>query len=276
MEENHYRYISQSIQRAIDVLLAFTSEEPERGVTELSEALNIPKSTVHRLVVNLEARGLLERDQVTEKYRLGLKILELGMRVWNSMDLRENARPYLEELSRQTGETAVLGILSDGEVIYLDKVDSSKTLSATSSLGQRRPLHCTALGKALLAWLPDHEAARIVAQKGLTLHTPNTIVAPERLYEELATIRQQRYALDLEEFEEDLRCIGTPIMDATGGVIASISISGPRTRFNSSTMPDMIELMQSTAEAISRKMGCTDSLALASEEEALRVPISQG
>lgn len=274
MEEN-LRYLSQSIQRAIDILLAFTPAEPEWGITELSETLDLPKSTVHRLVVNLEMRGLLERDPATEKYRLGVRLFELGTRVWHSIDLQEKARPHLEELARQTRETTVLSILSGGEALYLDKVDSTRAVRAANFVGQRRPLHCTAVGRVLLAWLPHHEVVRTVEQKGLAPRTPNTITEPARLYEELAVIREQHYAIDDEEFEEDLCCVATPIMDHTGAVVAAIGISGPTTRVNSTTLLGLIELMLSTAEAISKALGYTGALALAPNTEAVEALFSQ-
>lgn len=259
MEEN-LRYISQSIQRTIDVLLVFTPEQPELGLTDLVEILDLPKSTVHRAIANLEMRGLLERNQTTGKYRLGLKLFELGMRARRNIDVRDIARPHLEELSRQTGETIVLAILSEDEVLYLDKVDSSKALQAISTVGQRRPLHCTAVGKVLLAGLPHYEVVRIVEKKGLPPRTLHTITDPERLYEDLSRIREEHYSVDLGEFEEELCCVAAPIMDNTEQVVASIGIAGPLSRFDEPRRLDLIRLMQKTSQAISKGFGYNGAL----------------
>ena len=274
VEEEQLKYVSQSVQRAIDVLLAFTDEESEWGITELSDALNIPKSAVHRTVVNLEMRSLLERNPVSKKYRLGLRAFEVGMRARRCTVVQQVARPLLEELAHQTGETASLAILSGAAVLLLDTVESSRALRAALPVGQRRPVHCSSVGKALIAWLPDHEVNRIVEETGLTRYTPNTITDVERLHQELAAVRKRGYALDMEEFEEDLRCVGAPIWDDTGTVLASISISGPIGRFDSSTLPDLIGVVRATALAVSRKMGYSGLPSLTSIEDTTLVPTS--
>ena len=249
-------------------MLAFTPEEPEWGLMELADYLDLPKSTVHRAVVNLEVRGLLERNEVTGKYRLGLKLFELGMRAGRNMDLRVAARPYLEKLSEQTGEMIALAILSDDEVLYLDVVHSSKALRAASAAGQRRPLHCTAVGKVLLGGLPQYEVVRIAEKTGLPPRTRYSITDAERLFEDVSQIKKQNYALDLEEFEEGLCCVAAPIMDEANKIAASIGVSGPLTRFDEETRPNIIQLMQSAAQAISRELGYTGSLVQAVTEKS--------
>lgn len=258
--EEHFRYLSQSIQRTIDVLFAFTPDQPELGLTELTEALDLPKSTVHRAIANLEVRGLLERDEATGKYRLGLKIFELGMRARGNMELREIARPHLKKVANQTDENVTLAIFSDDEVLYLDVVQSSKALRAASAIGQRRPIHCTAVGKVLLAGLPPHEIARIAQKTGLPARTQNTITDSEELIEDVLKVRKQNYALDLGEFEEGLCCIAAPIMDEVNAITASIAVAGPLTRFNEEVRPEIIELMQTVAQAISHDLGYRGSL----------------
>ena len=270
MNEANLKYLSQSIQRAIDILLAFTDEEPEWGITELSDALNIPKSAVHRVLVNLETRGLLERDDLAEKYRLGLVAFEVGTRAGRRMDLQQVTRPLLEELASQTGETACLAILSAGEVLMLDTIESSRALRVSSVSGQHRPVHCSSVGKALIAWLPEYVVAQLAEERGLTGCTPNTITDLERLYQELAAVREQGYALDLEEFEEDLCCAGAPIRDSVGAVVAAISVSGPKSRFDAAVFPHYIEVVQAAAQAISRKMGYVEVPTPALQEEAAR------
>lgn len=253
--EEVFKYLSPTVQRTIDVLFVFMSDQVEWSLAELAQAVNLPKTTVFREVVNLEVRGLVEQDPTTGKYRLGLRLFELGMYAWRNVDLRAVARPYLEELSRRTGESITLGILSEDEVLYLDKVDSAKVLRAASSLGQRRLPHCTAVGKVLLADLSDYEVARIAQEKGLAPRTAATITNLDDLRTELARIRHEGYSVDLGEFEEGLCCVATPILDGAGKVAAAIGVAGPLVRFDAETRQQLIKVMQSTAEEISARLG---------------------
>ncbi|MCZ7568834.1 MAG: IclR family transcriptional regulator [Ardenticatenaceae bacterium] len=261
--EDSYKYISQSIQRALDVLFAFTVDRPELSITELSELFDLPKSTVHRLIANLEMRGLVEQNQATGRYRLGIKTFELGMRMRRQLDLIATVHPFLEDLASKTGETVMLATLSDGDVVYLDKVDSQRSVRAASVVGQRRPVHCTALGKVFLSSLPAHEVSRILGQRPLTARTSNTITEPERLFREIAIVREQGYALDNQEFEVDLCCVAAPITNETGTVIAGVGIAAPVSRVNATTLDALIQQTQATAREISEQFRYLTHAALA-------------
>jgi IclR family transcriptional regulator, KDG regulon repressor len=267
MESGRYRI--QSIERAVSILNAFSAEEPELGVTDLADRLGLHKSTVHRFLVNLEAAGLVERNRHTARYRLGLRIFELGGLVLQQMNLWDEALPFLEGLVRDSGETGHLAVLDGGEAVYIEKVEARRALRIPSAIGRGYPAHATSLGKILLAHLADDARAEIIAERGLSRCTPKTITDAERLDSELDQIRRQGFAVDEEEYEEGLRCIGAPILGHTGQVVAAIGIGGPVTRVTPQRVGELAELVMSAAGSLSRRMGAEQSGAYA--PTALRV-----
>lgn len=260
-------YYVQVLDRAVKILDCFAGEEAELGVTEISKVLRLHKSTVHRLLEALKSYGLIRQDPQSEKYFLGVKLFELGCRAVARLDLRERARPVLEQLVSETGETAHLCILDQGEVLYLEKVESPQTLRIPSQVGQRNPAHCTAVGKALLAYLSEDELDSLVRVKGLKRYTKNTIVVLGQLKKELALVRERGFSVDNEETEEGLRCVGAPVRDYTGRVIASISIAGPAFRMTDEKLSALAESVKRAAETLSERMGYNPAL---DYKEALR------
>ena len=263
------RYRIQSVERAVAILNAFSAEEPELGVTELADRLDLHKSTVHRFLVNLEAAGLVERNRHTARYRLGLRIFELGGLVLQQMSLWDEALPFLEGLVRDSGETGHLAVLDGGEAVYIEKVEARKALRIPSAIGRGYPAHATSLGKLLLAHLTADARDLVLAERGLSRCTPNTITGRDRLNTELDLIRSQGFAVDEEEYEEGLRCIGAPIVGHTGHVVAAIGIGGPVTRVTPQRVGELAELVMSAAASLSRRMGSEQSDAYA--PTALRV-----
>jgi DNA-binding IclR family transcriptional regulator len=263
------RYRIQAIERAVAILNAFSAESPELGVTELAERLGLHKSTVHRFLVNLEAGGLVERNGRTARYRLGLRIFELGGLVLQQMNLWDEALPFLEGLVRESGETGHLAVLDGGEAIYIEKVEARRALRIPSAMGRGYPAHATSLGKALLAGLPPEALRRLVAERGLAGHTPNTITDLDVLETELQRVRDRGYAVDNEEYDDGLRCIGAPIHDHTGQVVAAIGIGGPVTRVTPARLAPLAELVMAAARGLSRRLGAGRAESLATP--ALRV-----
>jgi IclR family transcriptional regulator, KDG regulon repressor len=263
------RYRIQSIERAVAILNAFSAETPELGVTELAERLALHKSTVHRFLVNLEAAGLVERNTRTQRYRLGLRIFELGGLVLQQMNLWDEALPFLEGLVRDSGETGHLAVLDSGEAIYIERVEARRALRIPSAVGRGYPAHATNLGKVLLAYLPSEDLRAVVSARGLAAYTPHTITDPDRLDAELARIRAQGYAVDNEEYDEGLRCIGAPIQDHTGQVVAALGIGGPVTRVTPARVAELAELVMRAAKGLSRRLGAHQSEAFA--QAAIRV-----
>ncbi|MDK2823537.1 MAG: IclR family transcriptional regulator, regulon repressor [Clostridia bacterium] len=244
----------QSVDRALQIMEVFSSEKRELGVTEIAQSLGIHKSTVFGLLATLENRGYVEQNLENGKYKLGLKLFELGNLVQEGMDLRSLAAPFIAELVDKYGETVHLVIHDKGEVVYIDKRESLSNIRILSRVGSRLPMHCTGVGKCLLAFMAE-EDIQLVIKKGLRPFTPNTIIDAEKLKQELATIRNNGYAFDLEEIEMGLRCVAAPIKNHKGEVIAAISLSGPSMRMDEEKMLQLIEPIKTAALKISRSLG---------------------
>jgi DNA-binding IclR family transcriptional regulator len=246
----------QSVDRAITILETLAKDKDGCRVTELASATGLHKSTVHRLLSTLMSRGYVEKCLGSENYKLGIRILLLGSSILDRMDLRNIAKPYIQELSNRTKEVVHLSILDDGEAVYIDKVESSDhSIRMYSQIGKRGPLHCTAVGKVLLADLRDSEVERIIGQKGMRKYTKSSIDNLNQLKEELSLIRERGYAFDEMEHEEGIRCVAAPIYDQSGKVIAAVSLSGPIIHVTHYRMPELTEQVLETAEEISYQLG---------------------
>lgn len=240
-------YTIQTVGNALRVLEVFHDEE-EIGVSDLSRRLGLHKNNAFRLLATLEESGYIEQSVRSERYRLGASCLELGQAFINSNPLLRTARPVLEELATQLGESAHLAVLQDFEVVHLDGEQPHQLVLTALRVGQRLPVHSTALGKVLLGGAPDHQRKlfeeEVIARRGLDRRTPSTITDRDKLFEHLNSVSLQGYAVDVEECEVGMSCIAAPIIDGHGRVLAAISVSGPSFRLG----PD--ELMGKAAPAV--------------------------
>jgi DNA-binding IclR family transcriptional regulator len=234
----------------VDILEAFTRLGPELGVSDISRALGLKKATTHRLLASLRRRGIVAQDPVSRRYRLGLKLWELGQMATTQIDWIGRVRPLLQELTDRVGETTHLAVLNDGQVLYVEKVESTRSLRMPSQVGRRLPAHCTGVGKALIAFLPEEVTRAIVVRRGLTRFTRNTITDPALLEAELARVRERGYSVDNEEIEEGLVCIGAPIRDHSSHVVAAVSMAGPSSRVR----PETIEVHARAVVEIAAEM----------------------
>jgi len=249
--------VFSSLQKALNVLEAFSVKTPELGITELAEALRMPKSTVHRILAALEGRGYVRQNPLTGKYRLGVKLWELGSVVVNSLGLREAARPYLEELARRTGETINLTVLDGEESLYIDEIQSTHPVRAHSYVGIRAPAHCVATGKAMLAHLPA--ALDQLLAKGLARFTRHTLVDPLELQRELKEVRERGYAVNREEWRAGVCAVAAPIWDHSQRVVAAIGVSGPASRLTRERLRTLGPLAAEIAAKLSRELGSPGS-----------------
>ena len=224
-------------------------------MTTISQGLGLNKSTTHSLISTLEQMGYVQQDQETAKYSLGLKLFELGQVVHANMDLRNIAMPFLRELALKFGETVHLAILSKGEVVYIDKVDTSRSIRIGSQIGGRNAAYCTGVGKVLLAGLSDNELADILKFMKLEKFTANTIVDKEILRKLLVQVRNNGFAVDQGEIEDGLSCTAAPIKNHRGKVIAGISVSGPTSRMQTENSNELTKEVMETALQISRRLG---------------------
>jgi DNA-binding IclR family transcriptional regulator len=243
-----------SVANAIRLIKAFSDEQYEIGISDLGKQLQLPKSTVHRLASTLIDAGMLEQNAETGKYRLGLVLFELGSLVRRKMDFSSEAKPYLMSLREKTGETVHLAILDHTSIIYVNSLESKHAIRMTMDVGVRKPAHCTAVGKVLLAFQPPEVIEKIIAA-GLPERTPHTIVDADALRQELATIRSRGYAFDDEESELGLRCIAAPVRDYYGNVIAATSVAGPAQRLTKKVLMSYAPDVISAGEAISLRLG---------------------
>jgi DNA-binding IclR family transcriptional regulator len=186
------------LDRAFAILDALATAPQDASLSELAETVKLHKSTVHRLLMILEGYRVVQRDPQTGRYQLGLRLFELGSLAVGNFNVRERARAHLERLVYEVDETVHLCVLDAGEVLYIDKIEPSRSVRMASRVGRRNPAHCTAVGKAMLAWLPEKEVENILRHHGLPRMTPNTIVTPAELRSELERVRQRGYAIDNE------------------------------------------------------------------------------
>lgn len=247
----------QTIER-VNELLDSLSEAPQGlSLGELANKVGLPKGTTHRLVSSLAYFDFVQQDPSSRKYKLGFKLVTLGNLLLDQIDLRSESRPFLFELAQKTRETAHLVVLDNDEALYIDKIQfASDGLHMTSRLGYRVGLHCTAVGKVLLAHLPPAQIERIIAQRGLSPRTVHTLTDAEPLKAQLQHIRSEGYALDDEEHSEGVRCIAAPVRNMNGDVVAAISISAPAVRMTvDMARQSMKELVMDTARKISTQLG---------------------
>jgi IclR family transcriptional regulator, KDG regulon repressor len=249
-----------SVANSIRLTKAFSEDEYEMGISALAMRLGLAKSTVHRLATTLVEYDILEQNRETGKYRLGLALFELGTMVRRKMDTNSGAQVQIHALADETGETVQLAILDHLSVLYIRIRESRQAVRMSSGLGSRAPAHCTGVGKALIAFQAPDVVQQIV-ENGLQRYTENTIIDPEKLRAELATIRQKGYAIDDEEIEVGLRCIAAPIRDHSGQVTAAISVAAPVQRMTKKNIQATIPSVVAAAEAISRRLGYLPSLA---------------
>lgn len=243
----------QSVTRAIWAL-ELIAEAGALGVTELGRLLGVHKATASRLVATLAERGLVERDPVSEKYRLGFGLIRLAGAAMAGLDLVRTAHPILEDLADRTRETVNLGVLSGGAVVYVDQISGTRAIVSVSWVGRRAPLHCTSNGKVLLASMPEPERDRLL-DGPLERATPATIVDPKALVAQLREIRLRGYAQTLEELEEGLNAVAAPVRGTDGEVVAALSVSGPAFRMRPVDLPRIARLTMEAAGAVSRRLG---------------------
>lgn len=227
------KYRIQVLGKTFKILGLFSKQVKALSVKEMSDLSGYNNSTIFRIIKNLEDVAYLERDPESQKYKLGFGLYYLGTLAESHTLIRQIAKPYLERLNEECEETVHLAVMHRGQALYLEKIESKKVLQVISRIGTKLPCHCSGVGKVLLAALPPDKLEQILTEKGLPRFTVNTITDLQNLYGELNSIRQNGYAIDNEEIEAGLKCIAAPIRDPEQGVVAAVSISAPKDRFDS-------------------------------------------
>jgi DNA-binding IclR family transcriptional regulator len=244
-----------TLDKGLRVLEALSEADTSSAtLTTLSRALGMHRTTVFRILGTLRARGYVSRDHETDRYRLGVRVLTLASSVLEDLDIRQAALPGLQELNRATRELVYLTVLDQGEVITVEHLESDQALTLRARIGARRPLHCTASGKALIAHLPEREVDALLGAN-LASYTPRTITRPEALHQQLAEVRERGFSWDDEEFIEGVRCVAAPVFGMDGRVVGAVSLAAPTLRTPWERLWQLGADTRSAASDISRRLG---------------------
>ena len=249
------RYRIHVIDRAAQILDCFGFDHQELSVSEIGAKTGLHRSTAHRILMALEYNDLIKQNPSTGKYHLGIKLFKLGHQAVSQLNLREICRPFLSRLMNDTKETIHLAVLDDDQVLYLDKVEGPHALRMPSRVGRYIPTYCTSLGKAMLSCLDDQEVKSILRRQTLKPHTENTVKNINQLLADLGSVRKRGYAVDNEEIEIGLRCVGAPLRDYTGGMVGAISVAAPSARLSEKNTPVIGRMVIAIAAGISEKLG---------------------
>ncbi|HHY45760.1 MAG TPA: IclR family transcriptional regulator [Firmicutes bacterium] len=255
LQRKEPKYLVQSVDRALCILSAFSDGAQELSINDLSRRLGLCKSTIHRLITTLEYRGFIEQNPDNGKYRLGLRLYELGAMTIVARSLVAEAEPYLKQVVNLYGETASVSVLDGVETVIVEKFESSAAIRLTSQIGRRSPIHASASGKVILAFQPERVQDDILARAPLTRYTSRTITEPNALKAHLEVVRAQGYSVDAEEYQEDLICVGAPIFAHTGEAIAAITVSGPSNRMRHKGIETIAASLVQAGLEISRRLG---------------------
>jgi DNA-binding IclR family transcriptional regulator len=244
-----------ALDRALTALELLASTKSGLTLPELSRRLDLPKSSMHSLLLTLERRGYLHRNPKTNRYLFGLQLFTLANMALSGIELREKAAPFLRVLMGRTRLTVHLVMLDRNEAVLIDKVEPPNVYKLATWVGKRMDLHCTAVGKALLAHYTEAELDEMVKSRGLPRHNDNTICSPRKLKEDLARARRLGYSVEDEEDEIGYRCIGAAILDSGGKAIGAVSVSGDTGQISADNLAPIAEQVKQCAASVSSLLG---------------------
>ena len=243
-----------AVERAL-VLLRYIVDHPEGlSIREVSREYGYSPATVQKLVSALHTQGFIVQDKITERYHLGSEAVQLGLAALSRLEVRQLARPSLENLSTETGETVFLAIERGDCVIYIDKVVSDRLIRMDATLGVGRPYNCTSVGKVLLSGMPNEKLVELAASNSFEHRTENSIIELENLQIEIDKVRERGWAVDKEEYAIGAYCIGAPIYNHEGKIIAALTVSGPTERIKE-RLDDNVPRVLENAKKVSEAMG---------------------
>ena len=247
--------VVQSVDRTLCILELISDYNEGLGITEISEKIELHKSTVHRLLGTLIYKGYVMQDKATNKYRLTTKLFELGNKIIKDMDILHASKEYIEALMKSLNEVVHLVIRDENDIVYIDKVEANNTIRMASNIGRRSPLYSTSVGKAMLAYMNEEEVLEIWRNSKIEKFTEKTITEYEVFRKELDKVKLQGFAEDDEENEPGVRCIGAPVFNYRGEVEGAISISGPAIRVTKDKIDEIAKEVIKYAQLISRELG---------------------
>lgn len=243
----------RAVERALEVLLCFTSETPELSMTQISEMIGINKSTVHRLLATLQAKRFVERDPITGLYSPGNRLLQLAFLTQEKNDLHEIAAPYMQRLNDMHLETITLSILDDKDMVYIAVLESPQKVKLAAKPGQRLPAFCTASGKVVMAYSPE-DMVQSILEEGFRKYTSSTISTKETMLHILDLVRQRGFAYSEQEYEEGINAVAAPILDKKNRPLAAIAVAGPTYRLPVERMMEIGPTVAAIAKEISKEI----------------------
>ena len=244
-----------ALRRGLSILDTFSAHHGDLGVNEIARIVGMHKSTVSRLCATLENAGYLERDPISNRFRLGARIYQLAGSASPTTDVRAVARPVMQQLVETSRETATLGVREGSDIVTIDVVDGLNQMRMATRVGMRTQVHASAVAKAILAWMPEADVDAMLKDWPMIPLTPNTVTDAADLKSRLLEVRERGYASDMEEMEVGLRCVAAPIRDLHGRVVAGVSISGPRHHMTEEAMRRFGKLVREAGETISARLG---------------------
>lgn len=244
----------KSLKKALSILECFSVEMPEMGITQISDRLGLHKSGVHNIISTFEQCGYIAQNPDTGKYRLDMKILELAFVINSSLGIHGIVHSPMTALSEAVGEAVYCAMPKGPEIIYLEGAYPITSHMTRSMIGEKAEMYCTAIGKAILAFLPEPEATRAMAQQSMRQHTENTITDRTELAKEIAVIRRRGYSMDNMEHEHGIKCVGVPVFRRDGTLLGAISISGPSLRVEDEKVSDFVRQLQDCAQQIRMRL----------------------
>jgi DNA-binding IclR family transcriptional regulator len=246
---NDSLYRLQSVDRIVALMDVLGDSKVPLSLTEICARMNVHKSTVHRALMVLERNALIERTS-KGRFRLGMKLYKLGTQAVEQLDLRRFVFPFVQKLATTVKETTHVGVLENTSIIYLDYLEPTRRVCNTVKAGSSNPVYCTAMGKAMLAYQPDHVLEQILSDIRFVPFTGKTITTKDEFMASLRSVRSRGYAIDNEELEAGVRCVAAPLFDETNYAIAAISASGPISRVTVNRVPGIAAQVQRCCEAI--------------------------
>jgi IclR family acetate operon transcriptional repressor len=245
---------TQALSRGLAVLEALAATEGGATLTALAERLTLPAPTAHRLIATLAESGYVQQGPGGE-WLVGVRAFRVGCAFLDHRNLAAQAYPFLKRLMEESGETANLAVIDDGEAVFVEQVQCRELMRMSAKLGARAPLHASGVGKAMLAGMDDAALSAAIARRGLARHTAKTLTTRDALSVELAATRERGYAIDGEEHADGLYCVAAPVWDENGESWAAISLAGPTSRLRPSRVAELGRLVRSTAAELTLAMG---------------------
>lgn len=245
----------KSLGKALDILSCVGESYDGASVTEVSEKLHINKATVSKMLSTMASRCFVRKDIHTRRYRLGYRLIELGSRLMEAIDIRTEAYPYLKELEKRVNEVINLAVYDNGEIIYVDKFEGNRSLRLHSFVGSRADLTCTSVGKVLMAFLPEQEQRYMRETHKLQHRTQRSVATWHEFDEQCKIVRNQGYALDIEENNEGILCAGAPIFNYFGNIIGAASVSCPTVRCSMERLMELKDMLVDACGKISAECG---------------------